>query len=68
MVGERAIRLGTFSFGDFQLVTEADSSDAKELVVAFDATLDLRFQIVCCGDSTRFQRAGKSAGQSTSEG
>jgi len=67
MIGEGAIGFRALTPWNFQLVPETDGSDAKELVVAFDAAFDLRFQIVCCGDSTRFQRAGKCAGQSTGE-
>jgi hypothetical protein len=67
VVGQGAIRLGALSLRDFQLVSEADGGDAKEFVVAFDAAFDVGFQIICCGDSARFQRAGKCAGQSTSE-
>lgn len=67
MVRERAVRFGPLTFRDFQLVAETDSGDTEEFVVAFDAAFDFRFQIVCCRDSTRFQRAGKCAGQSTGE-
>ncbi len=67
VVGQRAIRLGALSFRNFQLVSETDGGDAKELVVAFDAAFDIGFEIVRCGDSARFQRAGKRAGQSTGE-
>jgi hypothetical protein len=67
VVGECAVCFGALALGNFQLVTETDGSDAKELVVAFDAAFDFGLQIVSCGDSTRFQRAGKCAGQSTGE-
>jgi hypothetical protein len=67
VIGESAIRFRALALRNFQLVAETDGGDAKKLVVAFDAAFDLRFQIVCCGDSTRFQRAGKCAGQSTGE-
>jgi len=46
MVGERAVRLGSFSFGDFQLVTETHGREAEEFVVAFDAAFNLGFQII----------------------
>src|SRR5713226_1675096 len=67
VVGQCAIRLWTFSLRNLKFVSETDGGNAKELVVAFDAAFDLGFQIVCCGDSARFQRAGKCAGQSTGE-
>jgi hypothetical protein len=64
---ESAVGLGALAFGDFQLVTQVHGGDAKEFVIGFDAAFDVGFEMVCCGDSTRFQRAGKCAGQSTSE-
>jgi hypothetical protein len=67
MVGQGAIRLDALSFGNFEFVPQTDGSDAKKVIIAFDAAFDFRFQIVCCSDSTRFQRAGKCAGQSTGE-
>ena len=65
VVCQGTLSLWTFSFGDFQFVAKTDGGEAKILVVAFDASLDLGFEIIGCGDSARFQRAGKSAGQST---
>jgi hypothetical protein len=67
VVRQGAVGLGTFPLRNSQLVAEIDGGDAKEFVVAFDAAFDIGFQIICCGDSARFQRAGKCAGQSTSE-
>ncbi len=67
MVSQGAVRLGALALRNFQLVAEIDGGDAKELVIAFDAAFDIGFQVICCGDSARFQRAGKCAGQSTSE-
>jgi hypothetical protein len=67
VVGQGAIRFWALALWDFELVAETDGGEAKELVVAFDAAFDIGFQIVCCGDSARFQRAGKCAGQSTGE-
>lgn len=67
MVGEGAVRFGAFALGNFQLVAEVYGGDAEEFIVAFDAAFDVGYQIVSCRDSTRFQRAGKCAGQSTGE-
>jgi hypothetical protein len=67
VVGQGAIRFWALALWDFELVAETDGGEAKELVVAFDAAFDIGFQIVCCGDSARFQRTGKCAGQSTGE-
>jgi hypothetical protein len=67
VVSQGAVRLGALALRNFQLVAEIDGGDAKELVIAFDAAFDIGFQVICCGDSARFQRAGKCAGQSTSE-
>jgi hypothetical protein len=67
VIGEGAIGFRALALRDFKFIPEADGSNAKELVVAFDAAFDFRLEIVCCGDSTRFQRAGKCAGQSTGE-
>jgi hypothetical protein len=65
VIGECAIRFGALALRNFQLIPETDGGDAKELVVAFDAAFDFGFQIACCGNSARFQRASKCAGQST---
>jgi len=46
MVGERAVRLGAFSFWDFQLVTKANGGEAEKFVVAFNAAFDLGLQII----------------------
>ena len=67
MVRQRSLRFRLFALGDFHAIPETDGRDAEEFPVFFDASLDLRFQFVRCGDSARFQRAGKGAGQSTSE-
>jgi hypothetical protein len=48
------------------VVVKLNCREAKQLAVGFDAAFDVGFEIICCGDSTRFQRAGKCAGQSTS--
>jgi hypothetical protein len=64
---EGAIGFGAFALRDFQLVAQLDGGDAEKLVIGFDAAFDVGFEVVCCGDSARFQRAGKCAGQSTSE-
>jgi hypothetical protein len=66
MVGEGAVCFGAFAFGNFQLVGQLYGGDAEEFVIAFDAAFDVGYQVVCCGDSARFQRAGKCARQSTS--
>jgi hypothetical protein len=62
-----AVGFGTLAFGDFQFVAQVDGGDAKEFVIGFDAAFDVGFEMIGCGDSARFQRAGKCAGQSTSE-
>ena len=67
VMGESAVGFGALSLWNFQTVAQLDRCDAEQLIVTFNAALDVGFQIVCCGDSTRFQRAGKCAGQSTSE-
>jgi hypothetical protein len=66
-MSEGAIGFGAFAFGDFQFVAQVHGGDAKEFVIGFDAAFDVGFEVVCCGDSTRLQRAGKCAGQSTGE-
>jgi hypothetical protein len=67
MAGEGAVGFGAFAFGDFQPVAQIYGGDAKEFVIALDAAFDVGYQVVSCRDSARFQRAGKCAGQSTSE-
>jgi hypothetical protein len=67
-MSEGAVGFGAFAFGDFQFVAQVYGGDAEEFVIGFDAAFDVGFEMVCCGDSARFQRAGKCAGQSTSEG
>jgi hypothetical protein len=66
-MGEGAVGFGAFAFRDFQFVTQVHGGDAEEFVIGFDAAFDVGFEMICCGDSARFQRAGKCAGQSTSE-
>jgi hypothetical protein len=66
-MGESAVSFLPFSLGDFQMVAQLDSRDAEQLIITLDASFDVGFQIICCWDSTRFQRAGKCAGQSTGE-
>jgi hypothetical protein len=68
MVGQCAIRFRALAFRNFQFVAQIYGGDAKQFFLSLDATLDFGFQMVCCGDSARFQRAGKCAGQSTSQG
>jgi hypothetical protein len=65
--GEGAVGFGFLSFGDFEAVAQFYGGKAKQLAIGFDAPFHVGFEIFCCGDSTRFQRAGKCAGQSTSE-
>ena len=65
---EGAIGFGAFAFGDFQFVAQVHGGDAEEFVIGFDAAFDVGFEMIGCGDSARFQRAGKCAGQSTGEG
>jgi hypothetical protein len=67
MIGQGAVCLRALAFRNFQLVTETHGCETKILVVSFNAALDLGLKIICCRDSTRFQRAGKCAGQSTGE-
>ena len=67
MVGQGAIRFWALALWNFQFVAETYGGETKEFVVAFDAAFNIGFQIICCGDSARFQRAGKCAGQSTGE-
>jgi hypothetical protein len=64
------VREGTFGFrlfslGNFQVILETHRRDAEDFSIFFDAPFDIRFQFIRCGDSARFQRAGKCAGQST---
>ena len=58
VVSECTICFRTLTLRNLQLVAETDGRDAKELIVAFDAAFDFSLEIVCCGDSARFQRAG----------
>ena len=67
MVRQRPLCFGALALWDFQLVAQADGGDAEKFVVGFDAAFDVRFQMIRCGDSARFQRAGERAGQSTRE-
>lgn len=67
VVRESSFGFRLFSLGDFHAIPEIDGRDAEELPIFFDASFDIRFQFVRGGDSTRFQRAGKCAGQSTGE-
>jgi hypothetical protein len=67
VIGQGAVRLRALAFRNFQLVAETHGCETKVFVVAFDAALNLGLKIICCRDSTRFQRAGKCAGQSTGE-
>jgi hypothetical protein len=67
VVGQGAIRFWALALWNFQFVAETDGGETKEFVIALDAAFDIGFQIICCGDSARFQRAGKCAGQSTGE-
>ena len=64
---EGPIRLGALASRDSQLVPKFDRGDAEEFFVSFDSSFDLSFQMICRGDSARFQRAGQCAGQSTGE-
>jgi hypothetical protein len=64
---ERTVGFGALAFGYFQAVAQVDRRDSEQLIVRFNSSLDIGFQVVCCGDSARFQRAGKCAGQSTSQ-
>ena len=64
---EGAVGFGAFAFRNFQLVAQVYGGDAKEFVIGFDAAFDVGFEVIRCGDSARFQRAGKCAGQSTGE-
>jgi hypothetical protein len=66
-MSESAIGFVAFAFGDFQFVAQVHGGDAEEFVIGFDAAFDVGFEVVGCGDSARFQRAGKCAGQSTGE-
>jgi len=67
VVRESAIGFGAFTFWNFQFVPKIYCGDAEEFVIRFDAPFHVRFQMICCVDSARFQRAGKCAGQSTGE-
>jgi len=64
---EGAVGFGAFAFWDFQFVTQFHGSDAEEFIIGFDAAFDVGFEVVGCGNSARFQRAGKCAGQSTGQ-
>jgi hypothetical protein len=67
VIGKGTVRFRAFSLGDFQPIAQAHRGDTEQLVVRLNAALDVSFQIIRCGDSARFQRAGKCAGQSTGE-
>ena len=67
VMGQSAVGFGAFAFRDFQFVAQVHGRDAEEFVIGFDAAFDVGFEVIGCGDSTRFQRAGKCAGQSTGE-
>jgi hypothetical protein len=64
---ERAVGLGTLSLGNFHAISQLHCCDSEQLIVRFNSSFDVGFQVVCCRDSARFQRAGKCAGQSTGE-
>jgi hypothetical protein len=68
MVGQCAICFGALALWNFQFVAQIDRGDAEEFFLGLDAAFDFCFQLVCCGDSARFQRACKCAGQSTGQG
>ncbi len=59
---ESAIRFRALALWNLQFVVQLYPCDAKEVVVSFDSAFDFSFQVVCCGDSARFQRTGKCAG------
>jgi hypothetical protein len=62
MMRERAVGLRSFAAWDFQPILQVHTRDAEQLIVRLNSSFDIGFQIVCCGDSARFQRAGKCAG------
>src|SRR5713226_1735937 len=64
---ERPVGLDALAAGNFQAVTQLDRGDAHQLVFALDAAFDVGLEVILCGDSARFQRAGQRAGKSTSE-
>ena len=68
MVGQCAISFRALPSWNFQFVAQIHGGDAEESFLGFDAAFDFGFQLVFCGDSARFQRAGKCAGQSTGQG
>jgi len=65
--GKGAVGFGFLASGNFEAIAKFYGGQTEHLAVGFNASFDVGFQIVCCGDSARFQRAGKCAGQSTSE-
>jgi hypothetical protein len=64
---ERAVGLRSFAPRYFQAIFQVHRRDSEQLIVRFNSPFNIGFQVVCCGDSARFQRAGKCAGQSTGE-
>jgi hypothetical protein len=64
---ERPIGVCALSLGNFHAITQLHCRDSKQLIVRLNSSFDIGFQVVCYGDSARFQRAGKCAGQSTGE-
>jgi hypothetical protein len=62
---ERAVSFGALSLGNFHVISQLYCCNSEQLIVRFNSSFDIGFQVVCCGDSARFQRAGKCAGQST---
>ncbi len=62
---QRAVGFGALPVRNSEAVTHAHGSNAKMLLCALDAALHVRNEVVLSGDSARFQRAGKCAGQST---
>lgn len=67
MVGEGAIGLCAAPHGNFQTIAQVDAINEEDFLFRPDLGLDLGHQVVLAGDSARFQRAGKCAGQSTGE-
>jgi len=63
---EGAVRFGALAFWNLQFVAKFYSRNAEELFISLDAAFHFGFQMICCGDPARFQRASECACQSTS--
>ncbi len=64
---QSAVGVSALAGGNGEAILDLDCADAEDLAVAYDLTFNGGLEIILCGDSARFQRAGQGAGQSTSQ-